>query len=304
MAQRPFKGSSPTVCDTNGATHLYSSSQKDDSSLLRWRSVILRLTISLYMAFMAWRMWVTCIPRITYFKYLTNCGWTIQLTYFVVSLYHDIWLRRATGHSLPSPNQIKAMEGIESRLMEVSFALQVVTTVFFWLVVFPAPTDIPRDIMWDAQFHGVGLAIIITDYLCRYLRFSLSNHRWLLRFATAYSIGHVACVYSTGEAIYPGMYFREKMSFFYFFSGITTLVLFHKIFYVITHWKRIKAEVKTMYGIAHVVLVRQSSTSSLISVSGQPSLPTPEDCIDDDPVVDQLVGEMDRGDISPTASKG
>lgn len=230
-------------------------------SAVPYNSLIRNSLAVIYLSTMWIWMFCLCHPRISFFKYLTNWGWTFECMYFWYMLMMDVYARRLNSWSrLPL-----GFRAAGETLFDLTFACQIVVVLFFWVVVFPADTE--RNILWDIQFHGVGLTLMIVDYFYRFMKFSLRNHKYIMAFGASYACMHIFAVRTTGVPIYPGIHFRDLRSFIIFLSGLTTLVLTHKIAYLITHWNRLKTDFKTTTGLSYFFLTRHDSSASIYAVN-------------------------------------
>lgn len=227
----------------------------------QYRTLLRKLAAVIYMSFMWWRMYVDCVPHITFFKYLTNWGWTIELIYFTYALYLDIKARRCYGWQMLKSSERAICQG----LSEAAFALQMVVVPFFWLIVYPRSEE-ERLVWWDIQFHGVGLALLVVDYMYRFMRFSMRSHKYVLSIAIVYSIIHISTVKYSGEPIYPGIHFEDAESFIIFILGLSTVVLSHKLAYLISNWSHLKDELKNIPEISKLILMRHGRCASNLSL--------------------------------------
>lgn len=146
-----------------------------------WKSVFSKLAIVLYMSTVFWILFRASSPWYEFFFYLTLQGWTLELIYFSYSLYLDLLSRWYGGPDYLS----RISKAAAQALSELVFALQVVIVMFFWLVVYPQEKW--RSIPWELNCHGVGLILMVGDYLYRFTGFSLRNHRYIIGFALVYS---------------------------------------------------------------------------------------------------------------------
>eukprot|EP01053_Blabericola_migrator_P011259 Blabericola_migrator_1__11258@NODE_662_length_6980_cov_203_907565_g483_i0_p3_GENE_NODE_662_length_6980_cov_203_907565_g483_i0NODE_662_length_6980_cov_203_907565_g483_i0_p3_ORF_typecomplete_len358_score64_36Far17a_AIG1/PF04750_14/1_5e11_NODE_662_length_6980_cov_203_907565_g483_i034404513 len=222
-----------------------------------WKSVSSKMLVNIYMAVIAYVFLLDCHPWYTYFKYLTIWGWTLVQVYFVFTLYLDL-LGRYRGPEGVS----EVARAVAQALSELSFAVQVVVTAFFWFCIYPQEPW--RNIAWEVNMHGVGLMLMIFDYLYRFAGFQLRNLRFVYGFAAFYTVIHLASVWLSGEPIYPGMDFTNVYSFVVFLSGLTTVVATHKIFYLMHNWSRLKDEWKTIVGISAFFLIPRKDSIEIL----------------------------------------
>lgn len=223
-----------------------------------WKSVIAKLAVVTYLAVIFGIMFRASDPWYEFFYYLTLQGWTLELVYFMYSLYLDLLARWYGSADCIS----KVSKAAAQALSEVVFATQVVIVLFFWGVVYPQEPW--RPILWELNCHGAGLVLIVGDYLYRFTGFSLRHNKYILAFAAGYSTLHIFVVVYLERQIYPGMDFKSLKSISIFLGGLSTVVFTHKIFYLISNWKWIKEDVKTLVGVAKVVLIRQNSFGMLV----------------------------------------
>lgn len=222
-----------------------------------WKSVVAKSLVVFYLAVIFYIMFRASNPWYEFFYYLTLQGWTLELVYFSFSLYLDI-LVRIYG----SPDAISRVSKAAAQAMsELVFAVQVVIVMFFWIVVYPQETW--RSVLWELNCHGMGLLLMVADYLYRFTGFSLRNHKYIVVFALLYSALYAFVVLYLKRQVYPGMDFRSVRSALVFLAGLSTVVFTHKIFYLISNWRWIKEDVKSVLGISKVILLRQSSLDIL-----------------------------------------
>lgn len=146
-----------------------------------WKSVIAKSIVVLYLSVIFYIMFRASNPWYEFFYYLTLQGWTLELVYFSFSLYLDL-LVRIYGN----PDAIsRVSKAAAQALSELVFAVQVVIVMFFWLVVYPQETW--RSVMWELNCHGMGLLLMVADYLYRFTGFSLRNHKYIVVFALLYT---------------------------------------------------------------------------------------------------------------------
>lgn len=223
----------------------------------QWKSVTIKIIINIYMLVIAYIFAKDCTPWYTYFKYLTIWGWTLIQLYFWYTLYLDL-MGRWNG-----PDGVSEVAtAFAQALSELAFAVQVVVTAFFWFCIYPQEPW--RYIAWEINMHGVGLMLMIFDYLYRFAGFQLRNLKFVYAFAGFYTVIHLFSVWASGEPIYPGMDFTNAYSFVIFLSGLTTVVLTHKIFYLIHNWSRLRHEWKTIVGISAFFLIPRKDSIELL----------------------------------------
>eukprot|EP01057_Protomagalhaensia_wolfi_P006013 Protomagalhaensia_wolfi_Nauph_80__6012@NODE_81_length_3890_cov_11_914568_g62_i0_p1_GENE_NODE_81_length_3890_cov_11_914568_g62_i0NODE_81_length_3890_cov_11_914568_g62_i0_p1_ORF_typecomplete_len260_score39_75Far17a_AIG1/PF04750_14/7_5e12_NODE_81_length_3890_cov_11_914568_g62_i019402719 len=187
-----------------------------------WKSVTAKTLINIYMGIIAYIFAGDCSPWYSYFKYLTIWGWTLVQVYFIYTLYLDL-MGRWNG-----PEGVSQVATAFAQAMsELAFAVQVVVTSFFWFWIYPLEPW--RNIAWEINMHGVGLILMIFDYLYRFAGFNLRNLKFVYAFAGFYTAIHLFSVWASGEPIYPGMDFTNTYSFVVFLSGLTTVVMTHKV---------------------------------------------------------------------------
>eukprot|EP01055_Gregarina_sp_Pseudo9_P000736 Gregarina_sp_Pseudo_9__735@NODE_146_length_3958_cov_19_482266_g134_i0_p2_GENE_NODE_146_length_3958_cov_19_482266_g134_i0NODE_146_length_3958_cov_19_482266_g134_i0_p2_ORF_typecomplete_len415_score67_71Far17a_AIG1/PF04750_14/2e10_NODE_146_length_3958_cov_19_482266_g134_i027133921 len=220
-----------------------------------WKSVTSKFIINVYMLVIAYLFLRECHPWYTYFKYLTIWGWTLVQLYFMYTLYLDLMGRWKAGVS-------EVATAFAQALSELAFAVQVVVTAFFWFCIYPQEPW--RYIPWEINMHGVGLTLMIFDYLYRFAGFQLRNLKFVYAFAGFYTSIHLFSVWASGEPIYPGMDFTNVYSFVIFLSGLTTVVLTHKIFYLIHNWHRLRHEWKTIVGISAFFLIPRKDSIEVL----------------------------------------
>eukprot|EP01054_Gregarina_sp_Poly1_P001288 Gregarina_sp_Poly_1__1287@NODE_1314_length_4412_cov_268_398849_g888_i0_p2_GENE_NODE_1314_length_4412_cov_268_398849_g888_i0NODE_1314_length_4412_cov_268_398849_g888_i0_p2_ORF_typecomplete_len398_score33_64Far17a_AIG1/PF04750_14/5_3e02Far17a_AIG1/PF04750_14/8_7e10_NODE_1314_length_4412_cov_268_398849_g888_i01201313 len=222
-----------------------------------WKSVTIKIAISVYMLVVAYMFAIECHPWYTYFKYLTIWGWTLVQLYFLYTLYLDL-MGRWNG-----PEGVSEVATVFAQaLSELAFAVQVVVTAFFWFCIYPQEPW--RFIGWEINMHGVGLTLMIFDYLYRFAGFQLRNLKFVYAFAGFYTTIHLFSVWASGEPIYPGMDFTNVYSFVIFLSGLTTVVLTHKVFYLIHNWSRLREEWKTVVGISAFFLIPRKDSIEIL----------------------------------------
>lgn len=214
--------------------------------------IVLYLSLILLIVFRASNFWYE------FFFYLTLQGWALELIYFAYSLFIDVLFHPYRQQS----GATSFAEIAAGALAELVFVLQIVIVVFFWTVVYPQEQW--RSIIWEFNCHGMGLLLIGADYLYRCRGFSLRNHKYIISFSVFYTCLYMFVVLYLKRQVYPGIDFRSTRSMVIFSAGLLSALLIHKAFYIITNWKYIKEEAKTIRGISALILLRQTSIDLLI----------------------------------------
>lgn len=110
----------------------------------------------------------------------------------------------------------------------------------------------------------MGLVFMVVEYLYRFMRFSLRNHKYVMAFAIVYVTIHLTLVLHSGVPIYPGMHFRDVESVLIFVAALSTIIITHKLFYLISNWRLVKEEFKTSIEVARTIFIRQNSMGLIV----------------------------------------
>jgi len=110
----------------------------------------------------------------------------------------------------------------------------------------------------------MGLVLMVLDHLYRFMRFSLKNHKYIIGFAVIYVIIHLWVVLHSGVPIYPGMHFKDLESVLIFVAALSTIIITHKVFYLLSNWAHIKKECKTTIEVTRTIFLRQNSMGIIV----------------------------------------
>eukprot|EP00914_Ancora_sagittata_P011013 GHVO01021515.1.p1 GENE.GHVO01021515.1~~GHVO01021515.1.p1 ORF type:complete len:260 (-),score=26.02 GHVO01021515.1:369-1052(-) len=189
--------------------------------------------------------------------------WGGQLIYLAYALYLDTVSLYAGGR-----NQISFIaRSILTVYGEVIFFSQLTSCLIFWLRTYPRDIDGVYVFKNEIQPHGLGLLIMVIDYICRKMDISKDAVKSVskelgLSLLICLPISVASSTYNTGFA------YVNTIIMTIVFCAASAIALSHKMTFAIENPRYVLESLRTFFGILYIFASKADRTS--LSEGGSP----------------------------------
>ena len=198
----------------------------------------------MFLYFWALTLWLLIESPLKSFIYFTKWGVFIAtVAYTFLGLFHirQYFLKRSkkslveSYHNFFSPWLLWKWAII---FYETAFTFEVVITLFFWLVLYPATDHSdPVDLRNNLLIHASPMAILLADFIINRIPFSFKHLPLSIFVMLMYGIVNISYTLSTGTPVYPPLNFKDVMSYVWIIVLACILTSTYALMFFISRFK-------------------------------------------------------------------